>query len=319
MAAVGPTRLCILGATGFVGRALVARIAARPGGSMEATALVRGDGARLPVRAGVRAVTGDLAGPLSNTFFFDAPYVVVHLATKQRDGDEDDDGFGVNVRYAERLLGSLTPHCRGIIYGSSASVYGQGAQLGVDETAPEAPGTLLAESRLATEWALRRGADARGVPLTVLRPRFVVGEGDRYFLPGIGRLLARRLGVGDGRQAFTIIDVADYAEAILRLADGVLGRGQTWPGVLNVGYSRPLRFSELASALGARPRWAVPVWAPALAILRRCGGRLGRLATRLELVGHSHRLEVAAFRRAVGADLVDRDPLAVIEALAHGG
>jgi nucleoside-diphosphate-sugar epimerase len=302
-------RLCLLGATGFVGRALTVLVGNRPG-EIEATALVRGDPSRLGC-AGARPVAGDLRAPLSPALFFDAPYVVVHLATKQR--EDDGAGFDVNVANADRLLTSLTPHCRGIIYGSSASVYGQGAHHGIDETAPERPRTPLAQSRLATERTLRQGARKRGVALVVLRPRFVVGREDRHFLPAVIRLLERGIGVGDCRQALTVIGVDDYAETIVRLATRLLGDGENVPDRLNVGYGEPLRFDVLAALVGARLRRRIPVWAPALAFLRRwAGGRVATLATQLELLGLNQHLDVSALRRVVGDDIVDRSSSAVI-------
>jgi uncharacterized protein (TIGR00290 family) len=64
--------------------------------------------------------------------------------------------------------------------------------------------------------------------------------------------------------------------------------------------------------VGLRPRLRVPIRAQALARLRRSGGQsLGALATQLELIGLSHHLDVAALEKAVGRDLVARDPRAV--------
>jgi nucleoside-diphosphate-sugar epimerase len=144
-----------------------------------------------------------------------------------------------------------------------------------------------------------------------LRPRFVVGPGDRHFLPGLVRLAKWRIGIGDGRQASTIVDVCDYAEIILRLAARIARAAEPRHEAFNVGYVEPIRFAELAELVGLRPRLRIPIRAPALARLRRMGGqRLGALAAQLELIGLSHHLDVTALEKVVGRDLVARDPRA---------
>lgn len=121
-----PLRIVLLGGTGLVGGALLRRLAAEPPGSVAVRALVRRPGA-LAGPAWLEEVPGDLNEPLlAGLFWPDAPQVIVHYAVKQI--DPDGTGFErVNVGGTERLLAALPASVRGLIYGSTLSVYGSGA------------------------------------------------------------------------------------------------------------------------------------------------------------------------------------------------
>ncbi len=301
-----PLRIVLLGGTGFVGRAVLRRVLASGGGDTQVHALVRND-VELP--APVRKFVGSLER-LPEGLFFKDPHVVVHLATKQFDGDGR--GFGDNVSNAVRLLAALPASTRGLVYGSSASVYGQGNLHAVTETAPLAPETPLAVSRRDTERVLLGGGEQAGRSVYVLRPRIIVGQGDAHTLPGLSRFFAKGLMLGSGEQRLTLLHVDDYADIILRLAR----RAQQGPAVqcaLNAGYREPVRFRELAKALGAQPRLTVPASRQAYSFLRRVpSSKLRALITRLELFGLSHHLDVSRLAQIVGQDLIHKDPRAAV-------
>jgi nucleoside-diphosphate-sugar epimerase len=309
-----PLRLCVIGATGFVGRALIARMHTRRNSVIAAHALVRGDRARL-CATGVRTISGALGdASLPRELFFSEPHVLVHLATKVHD---DGRGLRENAAHAAQLVQHLTPQCRGILYASCGSVYGQGSKVGVDERAELRPGTALAQSHWVTEQLLTQAARERGISALMLRPGFVVGHGDRQFLPRMQRLLQRGIGVGSGQQAFTIVDVHDYAEMMLRLAYQMLEAPRPCVRALNVGYAAPIQFQQLAEIMGMRPRAFVPVLKPLTALLRKYAfGRLRRIATNLERMGLSHHLDVGALARILGGELVGRDPRSAIASAA---
>lgn len=307
---VTPLRIVLLGGTGFCGSAVLRRLRREPGA--EVRALVRRSARRLP---GVAALQGTLA-ELPPGLFFDDPHVVVHLATKQV--DRDGTGFEVNVETTRRLLASLPPSCRGVVYGSSISVYGRGAQRDLAEGAPVRPATPLARSRARAEQAILAGAPAA----IVLRPRFVLGRGDRFTLPGLLELCRRRVAVGRGDQGFSVIDVDDYAEVIVRAAARLLA-GPPVRQVLHVGYARPLAMLEITAAL--RRTYALPPPLVRVPVGERLVGVLDRLpfagaralATRLELVGLPHHVAVDGLRR-LAPEVAARDPRAALEgAVSH--
>jgi nucleoside-diphosphate-sugar epimerase len=298
-------RVVVLGPTGFVGSAILRRA---PLHRAEVHALVRGDATRVPATV-ARVVPGELPD-LPPDLFPDAPHVVLHFATKQRD---DGAGFDVNERAATAIARALRPSCAGIVYGSSLSVYGQGEQRGDTETRALHPETPLATSRVRAEEILLGAARVRGIGAFALRPRFVVGEGDRSTLPALLALFRRGLLLGDGSQRFTIVDVDDYAEVALRLSALLLdGEREVTP--LHVGYGRAVSLDEIRGALHTRfalprVRAKIPVSPRVTRALSRVPAAGARaLATRLELVGLSHYVSVDRLAEVAGADVVRKDP-----------
>lgn len=316
-------RIALLGGTGFVGQALLRRLA---GNEHEVRALAR-DPSRL-VAEGVEVVAGSLE-ELPAALFAHEPEVVIHFATKQV--DQDGRGFqATNVAGTERLLAALPASARVVLYGSSLSVYGQGPQRGEAEQALAIrPATALARSRAAAEERILAWAQERSASAHCLRPRFVLGRGDRFTLPGLRRLTAQGRTLGSGEQRFSVIDVDDYAALILALAQEALAADEPRQGGLHVGYQRPLSLAELQSALAEgfdlappRRRLRLPITAAnALAALPL--GGLSKQAVKFQLVGQDHYVSVERLRGLVGDTIVARDPrevtVAAIEWLKEHG
>ncbi len=313
---MAPTlNILLLGGSGFVGQALLRELATWPAGRVRVRALLRRKGA-VPDYPFLTKVSGSLER-LPADLEPDAPYVLVHFAVKHIDSD----GTGylaTNVEATRQLLERSSARMLGVIYGSSMSVYGNGAQDGVSETVLPRPDTALPISRRLAEKHIEAFASLRGLTAFLLRPRFVVGRGDRFVLPALAKLRRARIGIASGEQRFSVIDVADYARVIVRLAQNVVERQRSGTPVqqaLNVGLARPLSFAQLSDVLGAAlglaaPRVRVPVSLRLTGLLRRLPHRAAdRLATRLELVGLSHWGDVSALAAAVGDDLIGRDPV----------
>lgn len=307
-------RLVLLGGTGFVGSAVRRRLAAR-GGDVEVRALVRGDRGRLHDPC-VTAVSGALPNVPSSLFPAE-PFVLVHLATKQI--DHDGSGFHSNSQSVHRLVEVLPPACRGIVYGSSVSVYGHGAQEGVRESAPLRPATPLARARACCEAAILTAAAQRSIGAVVFRPRFVIGQGDRYTLPGIARMLRRGFLVGSGRQAFSLIDVDDYAALIVRGAER-LNDGLREPLVVHAAYERPIALDEIAAVMCDElaiplPRWKLPIVPWLVHSMSRAPHRyLSALGGRLDLLGFSHYVDVERLIDEFGRGAASRDPRSAVRA-----
>ena len=107
-----------------------------------------------------------------------------------------------------------TPRLEWVGYLSTVGVYGDHGGAWVDERTEPRPTSARSKRRVAAENEWRRAADARGVPLAVLRLSGIYGPGRNAFAAARdGR--ARRL-VKPG-QVFNRIHVDDIAEAV-RLA-----------------------------------------------------------------------------------------------------
>jgi nucleoside-diphosphate-sugar epimerase len=319
-----PLHILLLGGSGFVGRALLRELAAMPPGSVRVRALLR-DPDAVPDAPYLEKVRGSLEAPPADLEPGE-PYVLVDFAVKQIDADRT--GYrATNVEATGRLLSGLGPRLTGVLYGSSMSVYGPGAQDGVAETAPLRPASALAESRLEAETRITELARARGVSALLLRPRFVLGDGDRFVLPNLAKLLRRRVQLASGAQRFSIIDVADYARIVLRLAAVVADlhhAGTPVQRALNVGHAAPVTFAQIADAIGASlglpaPRVRLPVSERITRWLRRLPARgMDAIATRLELVGLSHWGDTSSLAAMIGNDIVSRDPMITVRRAAAG-
>ncbi|MDC0712505.1 NAD(P)-dependent oxidoreductase [Stigmatella sp. ncwal1] len=304
----------LLGATGMVGQALLRQRGAHP-----VHALVRTPDGR-DWGDGVHVVRGDLHG-IPEALFPSRPYVVVHFATKQR--DPDGTGFErTNVEGTQRLLERLSGDCRGVIHGSSMSVYGPGPHSGVTEDAPLAPLTPLARSRAAAEALITRHAVEAGLHAALLRPRFLLGRGDRFVLPTVVKLLKRRLQLGGDAVACSVIDVDDFGEIIWRLARRMVETSCPEQRAYNVACSRPLVRSEFLGTVRQAldlpwPLVTVSVPEGLLRTLREAPSRRAQaVAERLELMTRSQCLDVSRLQAVLDGpeDLLTRSPVDVLRA-----
>ncbi|WP_244237963.1 NAD-dependent epimerase/dehydratase family protein [Corallococcus terminator] len=303
----------LLGATGLVGQAIL-----RQRGTHPVHALVRTPDGR-SWGDGVQVVRGDLHG-IPEALFPSHPYVVLHFATKPR--DTDGTGFDwTNVEGTRRLLSRLTKDCLGVIHGSSMSVYGPGPHLGVTEEHPLVPVTPLARSRVASEALITKHAADAGLGAVLLRPRFLIGRGDRFVLPAMVKMLQRRRQLGADSVACSVIDVDDYARIIWKLARRMAEARRPEQWAYNVAYARPLVRSEflgtLVQGLGL-PEPVVKVRVPDLLLnaLRDAPSRRAQaLAERLELLTRSQCLDVARLKAVPGTRaLLARSPVEALRA-----
>lgn len=316
-----PLQLVLLGGGGFVGRAIVRAAAALPSGSIRVRALLRSR-STLPEQSFLEQQLGDLEH-VSADIEPDARYVLIHFAVKQIDHDRT--GFAaINVSANRRFERLLSERLGGVIYASSMSVYGAKVQDGIGEEAEPRPASALARSRCEAEALWRNAASRRGIGAYMLRPRFVLGRGDRHVLPGLASAYARGLMPGSGEQRFSVIDVDDYAQVVLALARRCAMAPALVPRALNVGYARPVRLLEIEAALSAvrtaaKRHFRVPTADAWLKCLRIAGGRRGdALATRLELLGLSHWGKVSALEAEIGTAITARDPVTCVQsAVSH--
>ncbi|MGD0720733.1 MAG: NAD(P)-dependent oxidoreductase [Roseiarcus sp.] len=223
-----PERIVVVGANSFVGKALLARLAAR---GATVLALGRAEIDLAADDAGARL--GALIRPSDS---------VVAIAAKAPCRNADD--FLVNARilraFAAGLAAGRPAH---VVAISSDAVYADGP-LPLRETSAAAPGSLHGAMHLAREIALR----GLGLPLAVLRPTLLYGAADPH--NGYGPNQFRRLAnagaaialFGEGEERRDHVDVDDVAE----LAARVLTRRST--GVLNVASGSVASFREIAQA-----------------------------------------------------------------------
>ncbi|MER5718976.1 NAD-dependent epimerase/dehydratase family protein [Streptomyces sp. NPDC002132] len=280
----GVGTVVLTGATGFIGSHTLRALSALPAGPGRplVRALVRRlpeDGAALPVEW----FHGDVTDPAGLRGLCEGARTLVHLASYI--GGDERRCEAVNVDGTRALMAEAArAGVRRVVHLSTAAVYGAGPHRGVavDEV-PAEPVSAASRTRLAGE------AYAREAGAVVLRPGIVLGEGDRWVVPGLRELVERVPAEWDGGRALlSVVDVGDLARLIAAIA---VGPHEVPPGVYHVGHPEPVRTGDLLARLAAydvlppRPSADWP-WPRCLEHLRATPGRASE--RQFALVGRDH-------------------------------
>jgi NDP-hexose 4-ketoreductase len=230
-------RCLLIGAGGFIGRQVYARLAADPA----VTVIPAGRSGPLRLDLGVTDLTARLRDL--------APDVVVNCAGTT-DGSPPALARGNVVAVARLLTAATSLGCRLVHLGSAAEYGVVPVGIAVAETFDPQPVSAYGMSKLAaTELVLAARRD--GLTATVLRIFNPIGPGTpSSLLPG--RLVAAvreaartgapaRLGPLDGHRDF--VDVRDVAAAV-EVACWVTG---ALPGIVNIGSGRATALRDLAA------------------------------------------------------------------------
>jgi nucleoside-diphosphate-sugar epimerase len=150
---------------------------------------------------------------------------VVDLAGLSNDATAEIDPrltIDINFRGAVRCATAAKEHgVRRYVYSSSASVYGRGASLALDEESPLNPQTEYARTKVAVEQAILPMADSR-FTVTALRNSTVYGLAPRMRFDLVINVITMRAWrerviyiMGGGEQWRPLIHVADVVEAMV--------------------------------------------------------------------------------------------------------
>jgi GDP-4-dehydro-6-deoxy-D-mannose reductase len=234
----------VTGATGFIGRALVARLKKK---GHEVIAL--------------GSTQGDIADPATLVSLRNRKFACVfHLAglTYVPASWGDPDAFRrINVGGTENVLSLCSAAGAPLVY-MSGYVYGVVAHQPISEEVPPRPNNPYAESKLLAEQACRACASAAGVKVTVLRPFNVYGPGQapRFLVPTVIEQVLRRrvVEVLDLEPRRDWVFVEDVAEAAITAAQRMDGYR-----VYNIGSGVSVSVGELITRIQALARTRLPV------------------------------------------------------------
>lgn len=258
-------RVCVTGATGFLGARLVARLAAE-GHAVTALALPDDDATALAPRID-RVVRGDVADPRAVERAVAGTAVVFHLAglvsARARSRAQL---VRVNVDGARNVAeAAVRAGVARLVHCSSVGVHGVPRSHPVDERTPPRPVNAYQASKLAGERVIEKAVRGSTTALVVARPTALYGPGDRGTLSlfrAVARGRVRIVGTGDVPSQLTHVD---DAAALLRACADWCGDGTDTP-TLHLGSADTTTVRGLidlvADAAGTVPRVTVVPRAP---------------------------------------------------------
>jgi len=226
----------LLGATGFVGRNLRARLE-DDGWSVEGLSYPGFDLAE--PRAGKALAARLKPGTL-----------LVHAA-RSPENPHSAACFEAETCMALETAAALRggPAVR-FVFFSSLSVYGDArTDLEISERTPVSPTSLYGIAKLGAEALLRAVCLENGIPCTVLRPCKVYGPGDPSLAYGPAAFIDSLTGsgvirlYGDGKELRDHVYVGDLCEAAVRLAEAGA------PGVFNIASGGSRSYLDIVTAL----------------------------------------------------------------------
>ncbi|MGN5236521.1 NAD-dependent epimerase/dehydratase family protein [Rhodococcus sp. SJ-3] len=269
--------VAVVGASGFLGGAVLDVLLAR---GVTCTAIARRPPA--PTGPSMTGVAADLGDPAALTAALAGVDVIVHAASYT--GSDEAQYEQINVLGTRNLLAAAAAQgIDRIFYLSTIGVYGPGPHRNVGEGELEPnPVTALSASRLAAENLVR---DHGGL---VLRPGFVHGPGDRWFLPGLARIVST-LGVwiDNGVAGQSVISRRDVgrlttALAVRPLPDAMRG------GMLHVADRTPTSVHDLVHVAAAQGLLTPPTASVSYEQALHVGLERGLSARHIDLIGHDH-------------------------------
>jgi nucleoside-diphosphate-sugar epimerase len=270
--------ILVIGANGYVGRALCRQLLQ----------------SNTPMRAVVRTVRGDepvpveIVSPSASDAAWQTPLrgvsCVVHLAARTpTHGESGMESLGefreANVSFPLRVARNAgAAGVRRFVFLSSVKVHGDVANQPLTEKDAPRPVDAYGISKVEAEQEVRQAAQGAGMEWVILRPPVVYGPGVRGNFPALVRAIQRRLPLPLGaiRNRRSIIYLGNLVDVVQRCVTHSAAANQLFLVADHEALSTPALVRRLALALGVEPPYLpwVPVW-----MLRAAGRALGRRAT----------------------------------------
>lgn len=277
-------RICVTGATGFVGGHLCEGF--RDAG-WEVTGLVR-QGSSKPLPAGVSRLEAGLSAT-DLAVAFAGSSLVVHAAGVTRARHES--VFQeINVKATDAVVKAVNASKSHLIFISSQAAAGPGTpERPAREDDRPRPLTAYGRSKLAAEEAIRANARNRW---TVLRPSSIYGPRDLQFLPMFKMARRGLFPLASASASYTLVHVDDVVRAAIAAAADNRATGQ----VFFVGHPQPVTTTTLLDAIGvAVGRGCHPTPVPRVAMqLLAAAGELSWKLGRQPLVDRARLTELYA-------------------------
>jgi nucleoside-diphosphate-sugar epimerase len=297
-----PEPILVTGATGFIGRALMARLL--DGGYQPQAFVLPGD--PVPIEWGdrVRIHLGDISHRSAVGQAVKGAATVFHLAAMVGDWGRPAAHQRVTVRGTENVLSDASRQGARCILASSIVVYGD--RLGSDVCDEDhAFGRALgpySKSKQEQERIAARLEELCSLRVTIVRPANVYGPGSVPWVDKVAEVLqaGQPALIGHGRLDAGLTYVDNVVDVLVRVAERPATVGRTYNASDDNGVTWLRYFTELAELLHAPPPKRVPRRLAAIAAAGMDGAwKLLRRADRppltresLNLVGSHHRIPI---------------------------
>jgi len=245
-------RVCITGASGFIGRTLADRWRA------SGAEVVGVDRVEDPQRG---VVAGDVSQPGPWQRAAEGADVLVHTAALVGMPSDESGFWAVNVRGTRLALEAARDAGSRFVHLSSVVTFGLDFPDGVDERWPVKPtGVAYVDTKIASEQVVLQAHAAGEAEVTVVRPGDVYGPGSRpWTVMPVELLKARRFALpARGRGIHSPVYVDDLVAGIVSAAGADAAAGQVITLSGGVGVQTREFFGHYARMLGRRGVPAVP-------------------------------------------------------------
>ncbi|MGC2235857.1 MAG: NAD-dependent epimerase/dehydratase family protein [Pyrinomonadaceae bacterium] len=263
-------KVLVTGATGFVGKAIVAGLIKGNFGVFCLGGLSKENTDKLPNFFKADIADTESLGALDGIKNLD---VIIHSAGLAHQFGEvrKDDFWKINVEGTKNVarLGAELK-IRHFILISSVAVYGNVKKRGdkkfIDEKFLCEPGSIYAQSKLESEQAAIEICEQNNIPLTILRLSTVIGENDRGNTARLIEAIDKRLFVwiGKGENYKSLIYKNDVAGACLKILDKKTSKTE----VFNVS-AEPVLMKDVVSEISAALNKKVPGMHVSVKLLER--------------------------------------------------
>ncbi len=269
----------VLGATGFIGSAVMNQLVSRDGNA--AIGFVRTDSAAKQLsRNGIAATIGDINESASLRVAMSQASTVICCVSYV--GDDEQQCVHVNelgIRNVASIAAAVG--VERLLYVSTAAVYGPGPfrDLPVNG-APLKPLSPASRTRALAEEFVR---DAGGL---VVRPHLVYGPGDRWFLPTLTRIVSRLDSIIDnGSAILSVVDVNLLARSIYKLSTEQQFR---YGSTLHVNEPVPRTVIDLLEHHARETNWTLPQGSIPRADAVKAAAQLGLDMHKIDMISLDH-------------------------------
>ncbi len=293
--------ILITGAHGFVGKNLVHWLVAH-GQASNIRLFLRSPS---PEYEDIACCYGDIANQQQISDALKDINTVIHLASKNI--DKDCTGFEqTNVIGVQHLTqGCVQQKVRKLIYLSSTGVYGHSRHLsGISEGYPIRPDTKLSLSKAAAEEIIINYHRQGKFQAVILRPRFIYGQYDVYFIPSLMRHMSKNpVLVNGGKAKVSVIHVDDLVSVVAKFARDDFQFQDDYP-VFHVNDANPVAYKEISQILAQQfnysaPKIAIPSWllyAP-IKFKELCVGEKGVTSLQIKLLTYDNYFSTQKLQR----------------------